>query len=460
MSTELVDSQAAADRPSRRAALLASVALSLLFMVVYNAANWITSSRSDVGTLYFAWERHIPFVPAMIVPYMSIDLFFVVAPFLCRDRTELRVFSRRVTLAIVLAGAAFLLFPLTLAVERPHVDGAMGAVFNWFRGVDLPYNLCPSLHIALRTILAAMYARYARGLWLWASHVWFSLIGLSTLLTYQHHVMDVAGGFVLAAVCFYLVREQSLHLPVQANLRFAFRYGAGSVLAAVLGWWLRPWGWLLLWPAIALALTAAAYWRVGPGIYRKTHGRIPLSARALLEPMLFGQYLSLLYYRQQCDPWNAVTDRVWIGRRLTNSEAGRAVQAGVTAVIDLTGEFSEARPFLNAEYVHLPVLDLTPPSAQQLQQASAFINEQSRSGVVYVHCKIGYSRSAAVVGFWLVQSGLAESADAAMAWLRRVRPSIIIRPEAESAIRSAERTAHTARTSLSHSPVTPVTQDR
>ena len=57
------------------------------------------------------------------------------------------------------------------------------------------------------------------------------------------------------------------------------------------------------------------------------------------------------------------------------------------------------------------------------------------SGRVYVHCKIGYSRSAAVVGAWLVASGAARSADEAIARLRAARPSIVIRPEAETALR-------------------------
>src|SRR5437016_47649 len=71
----------------------ASAGLSLLFLIVYGWCNWITSQRDDVGTLYFGWERFIPFVPWMIVPYLSIDLFFVTAPFLCRDERELAVFS-------------------------------------------------------------------------------------------------------------------------------------------------------------------------------------------------------------------------------------------------------------------------------------------------------------------------------------------------------------------------------
>jgi hypothetical protein len=162
-----------------------------------------------------------------------------------------------------------------------------------------------------------------------------------------------------------------------------------------------------------------------------------LSARIVLGPILLGQYLSLRHYRRQCDAWNAVTDSLWIGRRLNDREAAGAIRAGVTAVIDLTGEFSESPPFLDVEYLHLPVLDLTPPSAEQLRQAAAFIDEQTRTGIVYVHCKIGYSRSAAIIGTWLVHAKLAPSGDDAIAWLRRVRPSIVIRPEAEIAIRSA-----------------------
>src|SRR5450631_181985 len=62
-------------------AFAASIGLSVLFVVVYGWCNWITAQRHDVGTLYFEWERFIPFVPLMIVPYLSIDLFFVAAPF-------------------------------------------------------------------------------------------------------------------------------------------------------------------------------------------------------------------------------------------------------------------------------------------------------------------------------------------------------------------------------------------
>ena len=123
-----------------------------MFLIVYGGCNWITAHRSDVGTFYLQWEREIPFVPLFILPYMSIDLFFVVAPFLCRTDANCRSYLG-VIAAIIVAGICFLLFPLRFAFPRPHAGGWLGALFDWFRGMDAPYNLLPSLHAAFTLIL-------------------------------------------------------------------------------------------------------------------------------------------------------------------------------------------------------------------------------------------------------------------------------------------------------------------
>jgi len=416
------------------AAARTSAGLSLLFLAVYGSCNWLTAIRSDVGTWYFEWERHIPFVPLMIVPYMSIDLFFVLAPFVCRDRAELTTFRRRIVLAIVAAGAVFLLFPLRFAFERPPVTGWLGAVFDTFRTLDQPYNLFPSLHITLRTILIDVYVRHTSGLVRAGLLVWFSLIGLSTVLTYQHHVMDVVGGFALAAICFWAVRDAPLTAPVVPNRRIARLYLAGFVFAVVLalvGW---PWTAVLLWPAALLLIVAAAYLGLGPGIFRKADGRLPFSTRLLFGPYLFGQYLSLCYYRRQCRPWDEVMPNVLIGGRLTEAQAAELVRSGVTAVLDLTAEFSEASPFLGVAYCNTPILDLTAPTHEHLRAATAFIADHAKTGKVYVHCKIGYSRSAAVVGAHLLAAGHAATVVEAEQRLRRARPTIVIRPEAMAAL--------------------------
>jgi membrane-associated phospholipid phosphatase len=135
-------------------------------------------------------------------------LFFVGGPFLCQSRNELRVLAQRIAFAIIAADACFLLIPLRLSAARPEPGGWTGAVFKFLHIFDQPYNLFPSLHIAFRTILAELYARHTKGVIRLASHAWFFLIGCSTLLTCQHHFVDIVGGFALAAICFYLFREE------------------------------------------------------------------------------------------------------------------------------------------------------------------------------------------------------------------------------------------------------------
>ena len=421
-------------RPRPVKALAVSFGLSALFLIVYGSCNWITSQRSDTATIYFTWERHIPFVPLMIAPYMSIDLFFVAAPFLCAADRELATFAKRIAAAIVAAGICFLLFPLRFAFARPEASGWLGAVFDWFRTMDAPFNLFPSLHITLGSLLLVAYRRHTRGVLRTTVTVWFALIAASAVLTYQHHVLDVVGGFALAGYCFYFIRERPLRTSVIPNQRVGIFYIIAGVTLALLAtkWW--PYTAVLLWPAASCAIVAIAYFRTGARVYRKTDAVLPWSTVWALAPCLLGQHLSRWHYRRKCRPWDAVTPRVWIGSALREREATAVLRADVKAVLDVTAEFSAPRAFRNVRYRNVQVLDLTAPASEQLNEMVEFITRESACGIVYVHCKIGYSRSAAAVAAYLIARGAAANVDEALALLRKVRPTIVVRPEARAAI--------------------------
>jgi protein-tyrosine phosphatase len=423
----------------RSKALVVSAGLSVLFLIVYGSCNWITAHRANVGTFYSEWERKIPFVPFFIVPYMSIDLFFVVAPFLCRTDRELSILAKRIAAAIIVGGICFLLFPLRFAFPRPQADGWIGALFDWFRVMDAPHNLLPSLHAALTLILLDVYLRHTRGFVRGATTMWFVLIVLSPVLTYQHHLIDIAGGFVLAGYCFYFFREPTHAPPVVANRRIGSYYAAGASVGLIMGVVFWPWGVLLLWPVIALGIMAIAYFKAGPIVFHKTEGKLPWSTRFVLAPCLIGQYLSLLYYRRQCRSWDKVTPQIWIGGKLADRSANKALGSGVVSVLDLSAEFSEAKSFRKINYRNISVLDLTAPTQAELVEMSKFIGDHSRNAVVYVHCKIGYSRSAAAVAAYLIMSGKVKTAEESFAMIRRVRPSVVIRPEVLSALSEFER---------------------
>ena len=124
----------------------------------------------------------------------------------------------------------------------------------------------------------------------WQTMTWFVLIALSPVLTYQHHVIDIVGGFVLAGYCFYFFRESSHAPPVVANRRIGSYYAAGAAVVLIMGAIFWPWGVLLLWPAIALGIVAIAYFRAGPIVFHKTEGKLPWSTRFVLAPCLLGRY--------------------------------------------------------------------------------------------------------------------------------------------------------------------------
>ena len=414
---------------ARSTQLIVSIGLSALFLLVYGWCNWFTAQRANVPSVFFEWERLIPFVPLMIAPYLSIDLFFVAAPFLCRTNRELTTFSKRIAAAILVGGLCFLLFPFRFAFERPNAAGWLGAVFDWFRGMDRPYNLLPSLHIALLTILAHIYARHTRGLLRAASNLWFVLIALSAVLTYQHHVMDVVAGFALGLCCLYFFPEPVARSPVIPNRRVGSYYLVGAIVAGSLGFFFWPSAAFLIWPTISLAIMAAGYFRVGPGVFRKKNGRVPWTTRWILAPILLGQQISRLYYRRQGNIWDELTPHVWIGGVLNRGEAANLIHRGVTAVLDLTAEFAESPAFRALHYKNVQILDLTAPTPEQLTEIVSFIEEEARSGIVFVHCKIGYSRTAAVAAAYLIWTHRAASAADAIECVRRVRPGVVIRRE-------------------------------
>jgi protein-tyrosine phosphatase len=165
------------------------------------------------------------------------------------------------------------------------------------------------------------------------------------------------------------------------------------LLALVIGhWW-----WLLLWPAVSLALIATAYVRGSSSIFRKKDGRLPISTRVVLGPYLFGAKLSRLIYRRNRRPWVESAPGVYCGRLLTKREAVAMRAMGITGVLDLTAEHSETRAFQGTEYLNVPVLDLTTPSRDQLDAVVAFITKHAGRGGVYVHCALGVSRSVSAV---------------------------------------------------------------
>jgi membrane-associated phospholipid phosphatase len=178
-------------------ALVLALPVTLWWGLVYHGANRLTELRSCRVRVHWDVERATPFVPPLILAYLSMDLVFVPAPFILRSRRELEALALSLAAVTAVAGISFLLFPAELAYPRCD-PGAWSPLFAFAREVALPYNLVPSLHVAMSCLCLAAYAARCGVAGKALLGTWAAAIALSTLCTHQHHLLDVITGLVLA----------------------------------------------------------------------------------------------------------------------------------------------------------------------------------------------------------------------------------------------------------------------
>ena len=431
-------------RPWKRAALWL-LFLAPFFYVTYGGANWLASMRTEVGSFVYDWESQIPFLGWTIFPYWSINAFYGLSLFVCSTREELDAHARRLLTAQIVAVVFFIILPLRFTFEKPELPGGIaGFLFEALGAFDKPFNQAPSLHVALLVILWPLYARHVPR---WARiplHLWFALILVSVLTTYQHHFIDIPTGALLGLFCLWLWPDGSTSpfagasfAPDRRRLVLAFRYAAGAVALAVLAVALGGWGLLFFWPALSLGLVAANYAFLGAdGFQKRPDGSMSLASQLILAPYLLGAFAnSRLWTRNEPDVAE-ITDGVYIGRmpaRLFQGQPGIAF----ATVVDLSAELPNLGAI--ARVYALPVLDLTTPSASILHAAAERIERARSDGPVLVCCALGYSRSAAAVACWALRSGRYAGLDAALDAVRAARPRIVLDEDARAAIVAAAR---------------------
>ncbi|ROL79055.1 phosphatase PAP2/dual specificity phosphatase family protein [Pseudomonas vranovensis] len=403
-----------------------------LFFLSYGLTNTYTAGRSDVGSLVFAWEGHIPLWPWTIIPYWSIDLLYGLSFLLPLNRLEMDRHALRLLSAQVICIFGFLLWPLRFTVERPALDGLFGWLFDVLMGFDKPFNQAPSLHIALLVIIWAMFARHIHArLPRLLVHGWMALIGVSVLTTWQHHFIDLPSGALVGVLCCWLwpVAGQPVLRPMQLardpqRWRLALRYFAGAALLGGLALYLAGVALWLLWPAVALLVVALNYAQLGAeGFQKGADGQLSYATRWLLAPYLIGAWLNSRWWTRRHPQADEVCDGVYLGRI-----PGKGQAAQFAAIVDLCAELP-ASVAPGQAYRALPSLDLVVPTAERCREAAAAIEQLRAQGPVLVCCALGYSRSASAVAAWLVLSGRCADAGQAQQRISQARPGVVLHPQ-------------------------------
>ena len=381
--------------------------LAPFFFLTYGVANQIASLHSSLPSIMFNWEQAIPFIPEMIVPYMSVDLLFGFSFLLVKNRDEIQRHSLRLGFTIALSVLLFLLFPLVCSLEKPIVEGWTKAIFVGL-SADLPYNQLPSLHVSLSMVVGYIYFIHLKGFWRWFSVFWFVLIVLSTLYVYQHHFIDLPTGFIVGLLAFYVVpvRGKSwikLNFVSPKHLHIAFRYLIGSIIFTVLAFKFSGFAWLSGWVAISFLFVASLYVLGHNPLTLKKEGQILWPSWLLFWPYLIGNHLSWKIWKKKVPTMVEITDGVWIGRSLHSEDETLIRHEQIKTIIDLAPEVNDHLP-AGINYIYEPLLDLAIPNPDILQQLCETISTAKQQGNIYIHCKFGLSRSVLVACAWLIKS--------------------------------------------------------
>jgi len=163
----------------------------------------------------------------------------------------------------------------------------------------------------------------------------------------------------------------------------------------------------------------------------------------------------LMYKLGVWQQWDAIDEHVILGAIPVWGDLKRLRALGVIAVINLCEEFPGEPQKLTAlgmTQLHLPTLDYHCPSLENIYKALDFIRSRSTAesascespaaaaaprlrGKVYIHCKAGRGRSAAVALCYLMVSRGLTAADAARR-LKQLRPAVRRHIDQDATIRA------------------------
>ena len=187
-----------------QAVLLVAIMLSALGL--YLAVEY-WRGRSHALVTQTAWDRHIPFWPSWVWVYL---FPYLLAPFLAASMSwgTLVWYLKRGIVLVLISVTIFAVLP-THTVRPNSVNevgsGITAQLYHNMITIDGPAaNAVPSLHVSLTALLACALIRDYRRAWMVALIcIGTGLVWLSTLLTWQHHLVDVATGALLGIALAY-----------------------------------------------------------------------------------------------------------------------------------------------------------------------------------------------------------------------------------------------------------------
>jgi len=182
----------------------------LIFAVSFNTLVYVGSRLIAADWHHYniesSLDRLIPFLAPSVLIYLGCYLFWGVNYILIaqQGKKEVCQFFSADFLSRIVCLAFFLLLPTTNV--RPDIapDGFLNQLMLYVYSIDAADNLFPSIHCLVSWFCyIGIRGKEEISVWYRGFSCLMALcICASTLLTKQHVIIDVAGGILLAEICF------------------------------------------------------------------------------------------------------------------------------------------------------------------------------------------------------------------------------------------------------------------
>ncbi len=166
---------------------------------------WVAESRIGARkySMIVEFDKVIPFIPEWVWIYLTVYMIFLIPLFGLTQRKLLKLVMSSYITVMLICYIFFYLYP----VEYPRPDLIVKDFSTWALSLvyknDRPWNCFPSSHCAMSMMAALVLLEINWFFGIWGMITAIS-IGISTLFTKQHFILDVITGFGLSILVYYL----------------------------------------------------------------------------------------------------------------------------------------------------------------------------------------------------------------------------------------------------------------
>lgn len=158
--------------------------------------------------LHMTWiDQAVPFIPETFWIYTSEYYLFAVVFFTAKNLHNVNKYLYSFFILQLISISFFIVYPTTYPRELfplpSDLDWLTYALFENLRVADQPTSCLPSLHVSSCYLSSFIFLDEQRKKFPFF-FIWATLVGLSTLTTKQHYLVDVIAGLFLAVAVYWV----------------------------------------------------------------------------------------------------------------------------------------------------------------------------------------------------------------------------------------------------------------